>query len=85
MIRRETTWGQVEKHSYIADKNGETWRVLFIGEVKARIRNRAGRTVSIDRPAPDHPVVTFEPTEAECVQLLQSTLGATIVEEISNT
>ena len=85
MIRRETTWDKVEKHNYIADKNGEVWKVLVIGKVGVRIRNRAGRTVSIDRPAPDRPVVTFEPSEQEAVTLLQGTLGATIVEEIAHT
>jgi hypothetical protein len=85
MIERSKTWGQVEKHDYIADHNGEVWRVLVIGKVGVRITNRAGRTVSIARPPADRKVRTFEPSETEAITLLQGTLGAEIVEEIPTT
>lgn len=79
----ERTWADVELGWYIVDHNGKMWRVDGLGKVKVRLVDADQTIKTIDRPAPTRPVrVAFIQSTSSAIGLLESTLGATIIEEI---
>jgi hypothetical protein len=81
-----STWAEVHKDFYVNDQTGKTWHVTYIGKAKVILVDKAGTQKMIDRPANDRPVdIAYIPPIHHATQLLQRTLGATIVEEIAHT
>lgn len=77
-----STWAEVDKTFYIEDLTGKPWLVDGIGKVKVRLVDADGNVKTIDRPDGDRPVtIRYIPPEYHAIQLLRSTLGATILKE----
>jgi hypothetical protein len=76
-----TTWGKVELGQIVRDKKDRLWWVLDSHDGQVLLDN--GREqVRVDRPAADHPVAIFEPTEAEAINLAIQELGARYLKQI---
>lgn len=79
------TWADVAKDFYVNDQTGKTWHVTYIGKAKVILVDKDGAQKMIDRPALDRPVdIRYIPPIHTAAKLLESTLGATIIEEISH-
>lgn len=77
-----STWGEVDRTFYIEDLTGKPWLVDFAGKLKVTLKDAEGNFKTIDRPASDRAVtIRYIPPEYHAIQLLQSTLGATILKE----
>lgn len=78
---RETSWAEVAVHTYVVDRNGETWRVDDERDGQVLLVNAAGARTAMQRPPGAAPVTVLEPTHDEALAVVADKLGGEVVAE----
>lgn len=81
MKKMQGRWSDVRAEDYVADREGELWRVDRWDHVAANLTNKTGETKTI-RPDALGRVVFYRRTMKDAVALVEQKLGGVMIEEI---